>query len=111
VARGILARESARHTDATRTDPDALMREFAEVRARGYATDLAEHVAGLGSIAAPIRPPGWTPGAPVVYAVGLTGPYERVIGQDFDGHRAAVAETGERLGRLLALRGGARDGP
>ncbi len=101
VARRVLKRWRSAYTDATRTDPEALLRELAEVRRRGHATDLAEHVAGLGSIAVPVR----TPAAPVVYAVGLTGPYDRVIGQDFDGHCAAIAETAQRLGRLLRLRG------
>lgn len=105
VVRRMLARERGAYTDNTKTDVDALLREFAEIRARGHATDLAEHVAGLGAIAVPVH----APPAPVAYAVGLTGPYGRVIERDFDGHRAALAEAALRLGRLLRLRAGRGD--
>jgi DNA-binding IclR family transcriptional regulator len=89
-----------RFTEKTKTDIDALMSEFAAIRERGYATDLAEHVAGLGTIALPVH----VPGAAVAYAVGLTGPYDRIIERNFEGHRLAIAETAGRLGKLLQLR-------
>lgn len=39
-----------------------------------------------------------------VLAVGLTGPYERIIERDFESHRQAIGETTNRLGKLLQLR-------
>lgn len=87
-------------TDKTKTDIADLMREFSIVRERGYATDLAEHVSGLGSVAFPIR----IPKIEVAYAVGLTGPYSRIIEQDFESHCRETAEVASRLGKLLQLR-------
>lgn len=89
-----------RHTDKTKTGMETLAAEFALIRERGYATDLAEHVAGLGSIALPVQ----VPGADVTYAVGLTGPYDQIIDQDFESHRQALADAANRLGKLLQLR-------
>jgi DNA-binding IclR family transcriptional regulator len=100
VIRRILAQDRLVFTDATKTDVEALLADYALIRARGYATDLAEHVAGLGTIAVPVR----VASNPVIYAVGLTGPYGRVIGQDFDAHCAAITDTAAQIGKLLALR-------
>lgn len=96
----LLPAQLERYTEKTKTKVDVLMSEFSTIREQGYATDLAEHVAGLGSIALPIR----VSGAEVAYAVGLTGPYDRVIERDFESHRQAIAETASRLGKLLQLR-------
>jgi DNA-binding IclR family transcriptional regulator len=96
----VLPRRLERYTEKTKIEFDALISEFAAIRERGYATDLAEHVAGLGSIALPVH----VPGAEVAHAVGLTGPYDRVIDRDFESHRQAIAETANRLGKLLQLR-------
>lgn len=100
VLQRVLAHERNNYTDNTKTDVEALLREFATIRERGYATDLAEHVAGLGTIAVPIR----TGSSPVTYAVGLTGPYSRVIDQNFDSHCKAITEIAQRIGKLLLLR-------
>jgi len=93
----ILSGDLPKLTDATKTSMPTLRRELAMVRAQGYATDLAEHVAGLGSIAVPIR----IPDADVAYAVGLTGPYSRIIDHDFDRHCQAISDIVQRLGKLL----------
>jgi DNA-binding IclR family transcriptional regulator len=45
----------SRHTPHTITDPDALRREVALVRARGYATNVEEHYEGLRAVAAPVH--------------------------------------------------------
>lgn len=42
------------HTPQTITHPEALRREVALVRARGYATNLEEHYQGLRAVAAPV---------------------------------------------------------
>lgn len=78
---------------------DALRADLTAIRLRGHATERAEHVIGLGSIACPI----FTPPGPVIYAVGLTGPYARIIEQDFPSHLQAVSHMARRLGKLLQL--------
>lgn len=96
----MLSAELPKLTENTKTDVDELIRELATIRQRGYATDLAEHVLGLGSIAVPIQ----IPKADVAYAVGLTGPYSRIIEQEFESHCRAISEVATRLGKLLQLR-------
>lgn len=61
-----VARPLAKPTLNSVTDPDALRRELAEVRARGYSVTRQEMTAGSGSIAVPIRSQGR-----VVAAVGV----------------------------------------
>lgn len=85
-------------TANTKIDPEALAAELEEVRARGYSLDLAEHVEGLASIAAPIR----TPGIGVIYAVGITGPYQRVVGENvFDFNLKNLLEAAAKLQRAI----------
>jgi DNA-binding IclR family transcriptional regulator len=97
----ILAKGLRRYTDKTKTSLRELERELTTVRKRGFATDLAEHVPGLGSIAFPIL----LEKKEVAYAVGLTGPYGQVIEQNFESNRDALAKTAERLAKLLQTRG------
>lgn len=100
VAGRLLSAEQKIFTDRTITDLDRLLRELDAVRVRGYATDLAEHVPGLGSIAFPVHPAT----GDVVYAVGLTGPYGQVIEQDFERNCNALRRASQRLARLLRMR-------
>jgi DNA-binding IclR family transcriptional regulator len=99
AAERILAHQQDSFTGNTITDPMRLREELLQIRKRGFATDLAEHVAGLGSIAYPI----FTPPADVIYAVGVTGAYGRVIDENFKGNCAALADAAGRLGKLLQL--------
>lgn len=100
IVKKILATESRTYTDKTKTKLSDLMKELAEVRVRGYALDLAEHVPGLGSIAFPIRPAN----SEVTYAVGLTGPYGQIIDRNFDTHCAALADAAQRMAKLVQMR-------
>jgi IclR family acetate operon transcriptional repressor len=56
-----------RHTDRTLCDPTALRDDLAEVRCRGWATDLEEYARGLMCVAAP----AYNHADAVVGAVGL----------------------------------------
>jgi DNA-binding IclR family transcriptional regulator len=96
----ILQKELHRYTEKTKTSLRDVERELTVVRKQGFATDLAEHVAGLGSIAFPIL----LANKEVAYAVGLTGPYGQVIERNFESNRDALARTAERLAKLLQLR-------
>ena len=95
----VLAERLDSFTGNTVVDAANLREELQRTRLRGFAVDLAEHVAGLGSIAYPI----FTPPADVAYAVGITGPYGQVIEQNFESNCAAVADAASRLGKLLQL--------
>ena len=95
----LLSNQLESYTANTKTDAGSLQSELAEIRKRGYSTEHGEHVNGLGTIAYPI----FTPPTGVVYAVGLTGPYSRIIDQDFASHCEALAVTASRLGKLLQL--------
>lgn len=98
-ARRILAGDLSQFTPNTKTDLDALLTELRETRARGYATELEEHVAGLSTIAFPIGKAG----GKITYALGLTGPHRGIVEEDFDRNLEAVAQTAARLTRLLKL--------
>ncbi|MBT8415337.1 MAG: IclR family transcriptional regulator [Boseongicola sp.] len=47
--------ELKRFTDRTFTTPKALLKELADIRARGYSTDNEEFMDGMAAVAAPIR--------------------------------------------------------
>lgn len=75
-AAALLARAGmSRQTAQTITDPERLLAQLAEVRARGYATDREEVEDGLACVAAPIRDyRGVT-----IAAVSMAGPVARVL--------------------------------
>lgn len=100
TVRAVLAAELRSYTERTKTKLSDLTKELAEIRERGYATDLAEHVPGLGSIAFPIKPAN----GKVLFAVGLTGPYGQIIDQNFEQHCRALAEATQRMGKLAQMR-------
>jgi len=82
------------------TDKAKLRQELELIRTRGYATDLAEHVEGLASIACAIH----TKTMGVIYAIGLTGPYERVVGDAFARHVNDLKMAAEHLAKSLAFK-------
>ncbi len=70
-----------------------------QMRERGYAIEVGEHVFGLASVALPIV----SPNGQVRYAVGLTGPEQRMLGEHFEKNLAALHAACEALTRLIAL--------
>lgn len=92
--RALLARQPlVALTPASITSRAAFDKELAEIRARGYALDRAEHVPGSFCLAAPIfdarhRPLG---------AIGLSG---RAL-EPLTKHRALVQHTAEVISHLL----------
>lgn len=85
------------YTDSTITDREALKREVAEIRARGYARDDSEFEATLACCAAPVFDHRGMP----VAAISASGPVERVEGRTVEigeAVRAAAREISERLG-------------
>jgi DNA-binding IclR family transcriptional regulator len=71
-------------TEHTHTDPDALLRELAEVAGRGWASTNEELELGLTAVSGPIRDGGGR----VVAAVSVSGPSYRLTPDSF----GAVAE-------------------
>ncbi|MFC5186452.1 IclR family transcriptional regulator [Actinomadura harenae] len=55
VREAVLAEPLTRHTSATLTDPEALRRDLAATRRRGYATTRDEMTAGAFSVGVPVR--------------------------------------------------------
>lgn len=96
----MISRPLQAYTEQTKTDVNDLARELREIQTNGFATDKAEHVPGLGSIAFPIR----VPDVPVAHAVGLTGPYSLILETAFEANCEAISETAARLAKLLQMR-------
>ncbi|WFU06707.1 IclR family transcriptional regulator (plasmid) [Rhizobium sp. CB3171] len=75
VREAILSTELRILTERTLGDRQVLEREFAKIRENGYAIENGEHIRGLYTLACPII---FSPEIPPLYALGLTGPAERV---------------------------------
>ncbi|MFZ5962883.1 HTH-type transcriptional regulator BhcR [Thalassococcus sp. BH17M4-6] len=72
---GIVERHGlARFTDHTLTDPDALLADLAQVRARGYAIDMEEKNIGMRCIASPI----FDVHGEAVAGISVSGPASRI---------------------------------
>lgn len=99
----ILAQPLEKLTSNSNVDRDALKRELATVREQGYAVERGEHVNGLASIACAVM----TAQIGVLYAVGLTGPFDRIIGNESDNHIKALKKTADALARMIVRNGGA----
>ena len=86
-------------TENTITDPDALRREIAAIRTRGYATSLGERVPGAGfGIGAPV----FDGSGRVAGAVVLTVPLFRWRDRDLPTSAAKVVECGREMTEILA---------
>lgn len=85
-------------TENTVTDPDALLRELAEVAGRGWACTSEELEVGLTAVAAPIRDGGGR----VLAAVSASGPSFRLTPDAFDEVAgklvSGAAEISSRMG-------------
>lgn len=89
VADALIGAGLRRLTSETIADPAALARRLAEVRRRGYATNVRGWRAGTAGVAAPIL----MADGRIVGAVGLSGSAERL------GRRATLATLGPAAGR------------
>ncbi len=87
----ILSNPLRAYTEQTKTLPDEIEREFADIRDRGYAECVEEIEVGVASVAAPVR----IGNLGVPFSVGATGPIRRFTSR----HR-------EKIGtRLIAVAG------
>jgi DNA-binding IclR family transcriptional regulator len=94
--------ELPRFTKATRTDVEALIKEAALVRERGYATDLEEFEDGLRCIGAPVR--DYT--RKVVGSISVSGPAHRLTDERIT---ELVGPELTRAGKALSARLGFRE--
>lgn len=88
-----------RFTPNTIADYSSLLAELKRVREMGYAVEKGEHVFGLATIAVPV--PCNVP--KVAYALGLTGPEERVISK-LEFHLRIMREAAAQLSAILSMR-------
>lgn len=79
-------------TERTKVDPDALLRELAEVRKNGYASSDGERKSGAASVAAPVFD---HTGAPIA-VISVCGPSERFV-KAAAGYRELLLESTARL--------------
>ncbi len=88
----------APETGYTIVSAERFRNELAEIRDRGYATQVEEKELGAASLAVPVRSDD---GGPVVAALGMAGPVRRVI--DGRNHHLEALRAGARtIGRLVA---------
>ena len=83
----------------TRNDRTTIERELAQVRKRGYATCIGEIDEGLAALAVPIV----LPGGGVNYALGMTGPSQRIMNKQMPQRLEALRITAAALARVLSL--------
>lgn len=88
-----------RFTETTRADRAALLADLAEIRARGYATDVAEGLAGIHCVAAAVFDAYAYP----VAAVTVMAPIFRLPPEQFEPVGRQCREAADRIReRLLA---------
>lgn len=100
VLESIINQPLERLTNNTSVNRTSLRKELDLVRRQGYAVERGEHVEGLASIGCPVL----TPQIGIIYAVGLTGPSDRITGAGFEAHVKSIQETAEFLGRTAMRR-------
>ena len=92
-----IGRLAQRFSDATTCGAEAVLREAAKTRARGYAVNRGEWRASVWGIAAPV----FNRQSKVIAAVGISGPGERVE-PNIVPFADAVCEAAKRLSAALA---------
>jgi IclR family transcriptional regulator, acetate operon repressor len=86
-------------TPRTITDPARLLRELAQVRRRGYATDTGEQEVGVQCVAVPLLD------APVLAAISISGPEARLTRPVVDRAVPLLQEVARRVSAELAYDG------
>lgn len=89
------------HTPNTITDPATLREELANIRARGYATDLQERELGIQCVAAPVRLRNGT----VAASISLSGSADEVSSDRFPELGQVVMETARDISSKLITAG------
>ena len=85
-------------TPHTLTSPASLLKELAQVRARGYALDSGEQEIGVQCIAVPV------PDAPALTALSISGPEARLTPPVIERAVPLMQEVARRLSAELSYR-------
>jgi len=88
-----------RYTPATITSPDALRKELAETRARGYSIDHEESITGVRCVGAPILAPEGTARA----AMAIQAPTVRMPGSRIDDLAEQVMTAAKEIAEILPV--------
>jgi DNA-binding IclR family transcriptional regulator len=83
----------------TRNDREWIEHELRETRRRGYATCIGEIDEGLAAIAVPVV----LSDSAVFHSIGMTGPLQRIMGEQLPDRLAALNETAAALGKVLSI--------
>lgn len=86
-------------TANTRNDRPWVEQELAAVRSRGYATCIGEIDEGLAAIAVPV----FLSDRRVFYALGMTGPLQRIMNENLAERLATLQSVAETLGESLSI--------
>ena len=86
-------------TTNTRNDRAWIEQELDETRRRGYATCIGEIDEGLAAIGVPIV---LSNGA-VFHSIGMTGPLQRIMGEQLSDRLAALNDAAAALGNVLSI--------
>lgn len=93
-----LSVELEKFTDFTKTDRNAILRDYAEIRAKGYAVCDEELNHGMLAYACPV----FTRGADeVFYSVAMTASSNRLQGKSVDDIVARLSEAASKFARRL----------
>ncbi len=95
----ILSKPLRAYTERTKTLPDDIDREFAEIRKRGFAECIEEIEVGVSSVAAPIR----IGELGVPFSVGATGPIRRFTDRQRATIGAGLIAVADRIAASLQL--------
>ncbi len=101
VQEQFLAQAEIERFTARTPDVDALRREIAEIRARGYSVSSDDVVPGIAAVGAPIR---GRDGA-VIAAVSVTGPEPSILGEETATNVARVLDAASRISVASGYRG------
>ncbi|KIX11532.1 IclR family transcriptional regulator [Dethiosulfatarculus sandiegensis] len=88
------------YTPKTETDPQAIRRELAKTRERGYSLELQEVALHQEAVGAPVFGPGGVP----VGAICLLGEPRKISGADLEGLGQAVMNTADHISTYLGFR-------
>ena len=85
------------YTNHTLTTMGELEKEFAAIRAQGYAIENSEYKAGLRSVAAPI----YDADGAVRYAIGIIGTFRHIESEQFARATEVVIQTARQISKAL----------
>jgi DNA-binding IclR family transcriptional regulator len=86
-----------KYTETTITNAEDLLKEIADVRRKGYASDKQEFMIGLRCVAAPI----YNINGKVTCAISISGPISRMTGDLLEAKRAHLMKAARTVSKKL----------